>query len=508
MCANDISKEICKLDPKKATGFDDIHPKLVKIAATCISNPLAYVVNYSISNGVFPDQLKIAKVIPVYKKGSTSEVGNYRPISILPVFSKIFESIINKQLCAYLDKFDVLSKTQFGFRSKHSTKLALADLTADIAEHMDNGSTTLGIFIDLRKAFDTINHNILLKKLEHYGIRGIALNWFETYLHLRKQYVWAGGSVSEQRDILCGVPQGSILGPLLFLIYINDICNSSNILKFRLFADDTNLFYSTNNSRINLDVVDKELAKVNNWCNANKLTINIDKTNYMIFKTNQRSTNICGNLTINSTPIQCVSNSVYLGVVLDSSLTWREHINKIVRKISSKIGVIGRLRHLLPRHVLLMLYNSIILPHLSYCIEIWGNTFKSIIDPLYKLQKKLVRLITFSAPRAPSAPLFKKLGILNVYQLCKLQTCVFTYDLIHKHYAHTLEHYVNKLPHNYNTRLKFNQHLYMPSFNLRISRNSLPYCIVNHWNELPLYIKNLSSRTIFKHTLKLHLLNT
>ena len=239
-----------------------------------------------------------------------------------------------------MEKFKILVDSQFGFRKQHSTKLALADLTTEISKKIDDGCVTLGIFIDLKKAFDTINHNILLSKLQHYGIRGVTLSWFETYLKDRQQYVTVNNCDSNHEVISCGVPQGSTLGPLLFLIYINDISRSSNLFKFRLFADDTNLFHSIKNNSFNFDILNKELHKVSVWCKANKLTINVDKTNLMIFTTAQRKTNVKGTLSIDDLAIEMVSSALYLGVTLESTLGWKPHIRNIVNKISKSIGII------------------------------------------------------------------------------------------------------------------------------------------------------------------------
>nr|XP_006811856.1 PREDICTED: RNA-directed DNA polymerase from mobile element jockey-like [Saccoglossus kowalevskii] len=193
---NDVINEIGRLDPSKAMGPDHIHPKTIIHAAQHIASPLAHIINLSITTGIFPDLLKIAKITPIYKKGSPLEISNYRPISLLPILSKIIESVVKSQLLAYLDKFNILLPTQYGFRKHYNTKLALVDLITDITDKMDAGYITFGIFIDLKKAFDTIDHHILLQKLEHYGIRGLPLKWFHSYLENRLQTVDVNGTVS------------------------------------------------------------------------------------------------------------------------------------------------------------------------------------------------------------------------------------------------------------------------------------------------------------------------
>ena len=247
--------------PKKSIGPHSIPIQFLKIVADIVAIPLCRIINLSFSQGIFPDMLKIAKVIALFKAGSTEEVNNYRPISLLPIFDKIIEKLMHKQLYAFLEVHDILFKNQFGFRKKCSTAHSLIEITEKIKESIDSGKFGCGIFIDLKKAFDTVNHEILLSKLEHYGIRGPILNWFRSYLTDRKQFVFCNGVQSSTKTITCGVPQGSVLGPLLFLIYINDPPNISDKLQFFLFADDTNIYYEDSDLRNLEKTMNKELKK-------------------------------------------------------------------------------------------------------------------------------------------------------------------------------------------------------------------------------------------------------
>ena len=227
----------------KSNGPQSIPIKLLKLIPDLILIPLCRIINQTFQTGVFPDALKISEVIPIHKGGSTEEINNHIPISLLSIFHKIIEKIMHKRLYDFLQEHNILFQNQFGFRKNNSTFFALIENTEKLKETIDNKKYGCGIFIDLRKAFDTVNHEILLKKLEHYGIRGKALIWFRSYLTNRKQYVSLNGECYESKYITCGVPQGSCLGPPLFLVYINDLPNISEVLHFYLFADDTNIYY-------------------------------------------------------------------------------------------------------------------------------------------------------------------------------------------------------------------------------------------------------------------------
>ena len=260
-----------------SVGPYSIPGDLLKVLNELISPLLVMLINKSFSTGIFPDKLKIAKVIALHKKGATDDPDNYRPISLLSVFSQIFEKIMHKRLYNFIEVNDISHPLQFGFRKKHSTRHTLISMTETIKKSIDNGKFGCGIFMDLKKAFDTVNYTILLKKLEHYGIRGIPLKWFESYLLNMKQYASINGYSSEELTLRHGVPQSSVLGPLLFLIFINDLPNVSKHLIFYLFADDTNIYFESTDLLQIQKVVNRELQKVRKWLEANRLTLNIER---------------------------------------------------------------------------------------------------------------------------------------------------------------------------------------------------------------------------------------
>ena len=264
-------------------GWDNICPKVVKDSYECIIRPLTHIFNLSFNSGVFPHEFKLARVTPLYKSDNKLLVNNYRPVSILPLFSKILERLMYNRLLHFINKNKILYNYQFGFRKGYSTTMALTILVDKIMSALDKGDFVVGVFLDLSKAFDTVNHQILLNKLFKYGIRGLALKWFKSYLCERKQFVVYNNVKSTESLITCGVPQGSILGPLLFLLYINDMANVSKLLFIILFADDTNLFL---NGKSVLNIIQKmntELEKIVHWLTVNQLSLNINKTSYIIF---------------------------------------------------------------------------------------------------------------------------------------------------------------------------------------------------------------------------------
>ena len=320
-------------------------------------------------NGIFPDRMKIARVIPLFKNGDVKELSNYRPVSILPQFSKFLEKVFHNRLMSFINDKQILNNSQFGFRKNMSTALAIIELVEEITTAIDEGKTTVGVFIDLKKAFDTVDHNILVKKLEHYGIRGLAKDWVCSYLESRRQYVCINDSNSDCLDVKCGVPQGSILGPALFILYVNDMCNVLKSLKSILFADDTNLFYAGKDLDEVCKIVSRELNILHIWFQVNKLSLNVAKTNFMIFGNKRFEENYM--ISINGMNINRVYVTKFLGVHIDSKLNWNEHIRVIKTKVAKNVSIMNRVKHCLNNSALYSLYCTLILPYLNYCCEIW-----------------------------------------------------------------------------------------------------------------------------------------
>ena len=496
----EVTDVVTALNNKQSAGHDELSNFILKGVISSIADPLAHVFNLSILNGDFPEQFKIAKVIPLFKKGDHLEASNYRPISLLSSISKILEKLIFSRTMDFLKAYDIFTNSQFGFRQKHSTIHALLNFVDKVAHAIDSHSHLIGIFLDFSKAFDTINHDILLSKLSHYGIRGKALEWFGSYLHNRKQYVSLNNHNSCLMDIKCGVPQGSILGPLLFIIYINDFCNSSNLLSFVLFADDSNLFFSHKNPNTLVRTINTELKKVTQWIRANKLSLNLQKTKYMIFSNTIENLN--SDIILDNTPLENVSHIKFLGITVDNKLSWKPHIEALCKTISRNIGIIHRLKSHIPESSLITLYSSLISSYLNYGILAWGNAQSTLLNRLLLLQKKALRIICNVSPRSHANPLFSKYKILKIHDLYTYQLGQFMYN----YNTNTLPRIFdsmfprNQSFHNYPTRQSNEFHL--PLLRTLLAQNTFIYTGPKLWNSLESDIKDAKSLYSFKKKLK------
>ena len=333
----------------------------------------------------------------------------------------------------YFTENDFFYKSQYGYRKAHSTELAALELADRISQYLDKGEIPIAIFLDLSKAFDTLDHKILLSKLEYYGIKGTALKWFESYLSNRYQYVVYENTKSKQSPLLTGVPQGSVLGPLLFLIYMNDISKASDKFNSVLFADDTTLDNPLNTfdmigtehklSKSTLtNNLNSELNKIFDWLCVNKLSLNISKTKFMIFHYRQRRiTDIIPDLKIKDCKLKHVTDFNFLGTVFDENLNWSLHTQKIANKISRTVGLLSRLKRILPQNTLRLIYTSLVLPHLQYGILNWGFNRGRI----YKLQKRAVRYITNSRYNSHTTPIFNELKLLKLEDIFKIALLKF-----------------------------------------------------------------------------------
>ena len=391
----DVLKEIYALKNKKSAGIDGISSYILKLCAFETVKGITYIINRSIFEGKVPTRWKIAKITPLFKKGDKDNPDHYRPISLLPCVSKLLERVIQRQLIRYLLNNNILSKCQSGFRSKHSTSSALIKVTDEWLMSLDSGMYSGSVFIDLQKAFDLVDLDILLEKMVSIlGIKGKSLTWFSSYLFGRHILTSINNTLSSELPMTHGVPQGSILGPTLFLLFINDMPNCLKKCSVHLYADDTVIYYSDKDPNVIETILNAELQQLQNWMCRNKLKINCTKTVSMLMGTKRmlRKHNTL-NLKINNNEISQVECFKYLGVYIDSKLKWDVHIDELCKKVGKMISFLGRVSGYVNESCLKLLYNSVIMPHFDYGDVIWHSASKTHLDTLQKLQNRAGRII-------------------------------------------------------------------------------------------------------------------
>ena len=426
-----VFDEICKMSNSKSPGINNFDVRLLKLAAPVICEPLAYICNLSLHTSCFPNDWKLAKVTPIHKDGDKYDVNNYRPISVLPVLSKIIEHAVHDQLYSFLTDNNILNSCQSGFRRNHSTSTSLIDVSDYILQNMNQGLVTGALFLDLKKAFDTVNYDILLKKLHNYGVTGNTLNWFKSYLSGRMQAVNVNSTLSDFKHVNIGIPQGSILGPLLFIIYVNSLPDCINC-KCIMYADDTALLFKSADSTSLQSHMNDCMLKIAHWFEINKLTLNIKKTKYMIFGTNNALRNFDDiSLNYGNDIIERVYKFKYLGVIFDPILAWNEHIDYISSIISKRIGIIRRVKFYLPPATLNLLANALVFPHFDYCSPVWTNCISEFSNSLQVLQNKLARVLLSADIRTPISDMMNTLCWDKLHERWNKQLLVIVFKCLH-----------------------------------------------------------------------------
>ena len=486
----EIKKILNEIPSKYSSGWDDIPSVVVKKPPDNVLVALSHIFNLSLNTGIFPNLFKKAKIIPIPKVRNPKTLNQYRPISLLPIFSKILEKIVHKRFYSFLTLNSLLSPTQFGFRKLYSTSHAATYLANAITNSLDKKQMNLGIFLDLRKAFDIVDHSILQSKLQKYGVRGNAYKWFSSYLADRSQTV-CYHFISSTNDCLTsrGVPQRSVLGPLLFSLYVNDFHNCLKHCSSVMFVDHTSVFLSEK-SVANLQAKgNAELLNIDTWLASNKLSLNIDKTNFMLFKTKATTTKQKSviKLTLRVKSIKQVFDTKFLGLTLDETLSWKTHTQNLLKQVHSTFGIVRASKGYLNSHSLKLLYYTMIQSKIQYCITTWCHGNKTIKTKLQNTCNKCIKLINKKQPKINDS--IKSFPFLSIDQLLSKEIATFMYKFNNKLLPKTFENFFQlNQPNNRATRS--NSQIIPISCSTNIGQQSMQYLGPKIWNNLSKLVKD------------------
>lgn len=496
---SEIINIIKQLKVKKAPGHDDIRAETLKQISGEIAKPLSFIFNQCIKTGYFPKALKVGIIKPLYKSGDRTELVNYRPISLISNVAKIFEKILKHRIMSYMKKFNIISDRQFGFMQGRSTEDAISYLTSYIYEALDRTQPCLGIYIDLAKAFDTVCHKKLLNKLKNCGIRGNVLNLLKSYLTDRVQYVKIDNYISSANSVKYGVPQGTVLGPILFTLYINNLLSLKVEGTIISFADDTVILYKSDTWQNLKNKAENDFKNIKKWFDYNLLTINYNKTNYLPFTSYSNHLPNLGPLKIEETiEIPEVTSVKYLGIIIDRHMRWNLHVNSLTKKLRGLLSTFKYLKSYLDVADLKIIYYALVQSLISYGIIGWGGVNESHLKQLNNVQKWIIRIIFSKSITYPSDLLYEECQLFDAKQLFYLKISLKTF----KNKTN-----IKQIEHTYDTRTKQNSCL-KPRSIKTIGQKSYTYLESRVYNSLPLNLRNIDKYTTFKNTLKLFILNT
>ena len=501
-----VNTFLSNLNISKSTGLDNIGPKILKLSANIIAPSLVYIINKSITSGTFPSVWKEAKVKPLFKSGDKDDINNYRPISILPTVSKLIEKWVDVNFSLFLNNFSLLHKSQSGFRAKHSTESAMILMVDSWLKALNSGKLVGCVMVDFRKAFDLVDHQILLKKLQSYKCSDSCLSWFNSYLINRTQRVVLNNELSDSSVVNCGVPQGSILGPLLFLLFINDLplLLHDTVSFVDLYADDTTLYEQHSDLKTLQRNLQKSLNLLHDWCRKNGMVLNTLKTKVMLITSRQKRNNLHQStltLTYSDMDIRMTTSDKILGVYVDENLCWNDHYQHISKKVSSYLWLLSKIKSYLSLDHKLLYYNSYIKPQFDYCSIIWSNSSDFNVNKINKLQRRACKLILSSDYKSLNESL-EQLDILSFDQSVFLSKA----KIMYKVYNNLAPGYLIELFQMREGRLDStlsnlrsvaNKNYVLPQAKCNLFKGSLSFSGVVVWNSIPLEIKQSSSLNIF-----------
>lgn len=493
---NEIFNIIMQMKKSNSSGIDKISINMLKSVVNYIVEPLTFLINWSLSEGVFPEEFKIAKIVPLYKKGQRECIENYRPISLLSCVSKILERLVFNRMYKFCIDKKILCDEQHGFRKGRSTQSAILGFLNELYDSLNNNNKCLGVFMDLSKAFDLVDHALLLEKLSKYGFRGKLGDWLSSYLSNRKQLVEINGVKSEKLCISSGVPQGSVLGPLLFILFVNDLPDIVNESSLYMFADDNSLL----NSNVHLqDLIYDTQIKLDLFVSKfqnDKLLLNEDKTVFIKFTPRVSNCKESHLLRVKGKSLQQVSSTKFLGIYIDNALNWETHISELCKKLSTICFTLYRLKNITNRNTLLSYYYANFFSRVQYGIIFWGCSYHT--ERIFKLQKHAIRNIVGISRRISCRCYFKELQILPI-------ACLYIWEIILFARSNLNNFLPNNFNHSYDTRAQNN--LVIPIHNLSIYEKSPKYMAITLYNKLPNNIRQISNLNNFKSSLRTFLLD-
>ena len=503
--ADEVIRVVNGIARNKATGLDQIPASIIKDSIDHIVVPLTHILNLSLTTGKIPDIWKKARVTPIHKGGDASNPSNYRPISVLPVLSKVLEKIVFDQVYTYLCQNDILCPHQHGFRPEHSTLTALWHLTNEICKQIDNGNVVGVVTLDLEKAFDLISFDVILEKIRHLGFDTETLSWFQDYFTNREQLTSVNGYLSESRPVESGVPQGSILGPLLFILTLNDLHKSIRKCSLSLYADDTCIYFASKDPSSLQKTINKDLESLAEWFSNNQLLLNVGKCQFMLIGSKAKLRKFKNvHLKIQNTSLQRVTECKYLGAILDESLTWTPQIENIRSKTLKIFHAVKRVRQFLDKGTSLLLYKTLIQPHFDYCSIIWMTGHTSQLNRLQIIQNRCLRMVLGVNSRFNRETLYSSLKVDQLKERREKQSMIFIYKLLHNLAPKSLSSRVEfRSLDNYTLR-NTNTKITLPKPRTNFIRNSPSYLACSLFNNLPIYVRTANSiKTFSKEIFKL-----
>ena len=492
----EIENIVRKLKAKDSCGIDGISNRILKKIYPGIIEAMKIIFDKSMQEGIFPSNMKIAIVKPLYKGKSKTEIINYRPVSLLPVISKVLEKVIQTRVVNFFVKHKVLTEGQYGFRQGRSTNDAILDFAGNVLENMNKGFYTLSLFLDMSKAFDSIKHDTLFKKLEFYGIRGKALSWFKSYLTDRQIQVKYKNVLSESSFMSYGTPQGSVLGPLMYIVLANDISKCLKFCSCVTFADDTTVFAAGSNLKFLFKKVNADLERLGDWFDSNSLTLNVDKSKFIVFRNRGKALLHNGSIRLAGKELERVNKIKFLGVTIDEFLDWKYQVKNVLTKLIAGNYSLRMVKHMLPTPVKVQIYHANIHSHLNYALNVWGPMIKmKDLNDIKKQQNKAIRAIFNLGPRIRLLPFYKRAEILTIEDAIQLSLAKISFRYVNDILPVRITNLFDVIEHDYMTRNR--NVLRVPHHTLALYNQSYLGKAPNVWLNLNNNLRNKNNINTF-----------